>query len=192
MLPVLTEILPYLNQVKHINTLVEVDITCNSYNQLTIKKICRDNTLVEACTSYLQWRDRAVISYAVEVDLSDPLEAIVQRAWERTVWVHDYGTQACPDICHPGIYYRPSSPKQLLQWIKEYKLDGAIMHRTRSCRASCVGQVYIKNELEKDGFPCLIFESDMADPRAWSDAHVKSMFNAFIEVAAASKRGRAG
>lgn len=124
----------------------------------------------------------------VEVDLSDPLEALAQRAWKRSVWMHEYGTQACPDNCHTGIYFRPSAPKQLHMWIKEYKLNGAIMHRTRSCRASCVGQVYIKYELERDGFPCLIFESDMADPRTWSDAQVKSMLNAFIEVVAASKK----
>ncbi|HED24248.1 MAG TPA: 2-hydroxyacyl-CoA dehydratase, partial [Firmicutes bacterium] len=44
------------------------------------------------------------------------------------------------------------------------------------------GHIHTKNRLAKLGIPSLIFESDMADPRLWSDAQVKTRIHAFLEL----------
>ncbi len=68
--------------------------------------------------------------------------------------------------------------------VTEYSLDGAVMHLTRSCRAVSFGEVHTRNRLAELGVPSLIFESDMADPRLWSDAQIKTRVHAFIETMA--------
>ena len=63
------------------------------------------------------------------------------------------------------------------------------MHLTRSCRAVSFGEVHTKNRLAEMGVPSLIFESDMADPRLWSDAQIKTRVHAFIETLAGRDPG---
>lgn len=117
----------------------------------------------------------------VDVDLKDPVEGLVQRIWERASWYHECRTEAMPEICNPGIMLGVGS-KFLLELVDEYEIDGAVMHRTHSCRAISWGQVHYKNLLEKADVPALVFESDMADPRKWSDARFKAQIEPFIEM----------
>jgi benzoyl-CoA reductase/2-hydroxyglutaryl-CoA dehydratase subunit BcrC/BadD/HgdB len=65
------------------------------------------------------------------------------------------------------------------------------MHLTRSCRAVSFGEVHTKNRLAKIGVPSLIFESDMADPRLWSDAQIKTRLHAFLETMDEARKGGA-
>lgn len=123
----------------------------------------------------------------VEVDLADPLEALVQRTWKRAVWIHRWGAEVIPENCTPSGFSAPGT-KLIRRWVGEYRLDGAVMHRTRSCRAVSWGQVHIKNVLAEEGIPSLIIESDMADPRSWSDALIMGQVRAFLE-AVESRRG---
>ncbi|MEK7838262.1 MAG: 2-hydroxyacyl-CoA dehydratase family protein, partial [candidate division NC10 bacterium] len=81
--------------------------------------------------------------------------------------------------------------KLIRQWVHDYRLDGAVMHRTRSCRAVSWGQIHIKNQLEEEGIPSLIFESDMADPRSWADTIIMGQIQGFLEAIAAGRRERA-
>jgi benzoyl-CoA reductase/2-hydroxyglutaryl-CoA dehydratase subunit BcrC/BadD/HgdB len=82
-------------------------------------------------------------------------------------------------------------PSELIRdWVREYRLDGALMHSTRSCRSGSFGEIHSRNVLNDIGIPSLIFESDMADPRLWADAHIKMQMNAFIETMAARKEQR--
>ena len=72
--------------------------------------------------------------------------------------------------------------------MKDYRLDGAVMHRTRSCRAVSWGQVHIKNQLAEEGVPSLIIESDMADPRSWSQSVIMGQIRGFLGAVEGSKR----
>jgi len=119
-----------------------------------------------------------------EVELDDPLEAIVERAWVRAVKMHEYGTEAMPELCNPAIFGGFVGSDMLDEAVEQYHLDGAVMHLTRSCRAVSFGEVHTRNRLAKIGVPSLIFESDMADPRLWSDAQIKTRVHAFIETLA--------
>ena len=123
----------------------------------------------------------------VEIDLSDPLEALVERSWKRATWIHDWGAEVIPENCSPSGFSAPGT-RLIRQWVKDYRLDGAVMHRTRSCRAVSWGQVHIKNQLAEEGVPSLIFESDMADPRSWSQSVIMGQVRGFLGAVEASKR----
>jgi len=117
----------------------------------------------------------------MEIDLEDPVEGLVQRIWKRACWHLRNGAEAMPEVCVPAGFGFIGS-KTILGWVKEYHIDGALMHRTRSCRATSVGQLHFRNVLREAGVPSLIFESDMGDPRAWSDEKIKAQLEAFLEM----------
>lgn len=123
----------------------------------------------------------------VDVSLDDPLEALVERTWKRAVWILRWGAEVIPENCSPAGFSAPGT-RLLRQWVKDYRLDGAIMHRTRSCRAVSWGQVHVKNLLAEEGIPSLIIESDMADPRSWSDAVIMGQVRGFLGAVAAGRR----
>jgi benzoyl-CoA reductase/2-hydroxyglutaryl-CoA dehydratase subunit BcrC/BadD/HgdB len=125
----------------------------------------------------------------VELDLTDPLEALAQRTWQRAVWVHRWGSEVVPEICNPAGLSAPGT-RLIRQWVRDYKLDGAVMHRTRSCRAVSWGQVHLKNQLAEEGISSLIIESDMVDPRSWADATIKGQVHAFLDAIAAGTQER--
>jgi benzoyl-CoA reductase/2-hydroxyglutaryl-CoA dehydratase subunit BcrC/BadD/HgdB len=117
-----------------------------------------------------------------EVDLDDPLEALVQRAWQRVLRAHRYGTEAMPELCNFAVFGGFAGSGLLKEVVQDFSLNGAVMHLTRSCRAVSFGQVHTRNRLAEIGIPSLIFESDMADPRLWSDAQIKTRLHAFLET----------
>ena len=123
----------------------------------------------------------------VEIDLGDPLEALVERSWKRAVWIHDWGAEVIPESCSPSGFSAPGT-RLVRQWVGDYRLDGAVMHRTRSCRAVSWGQVHIKNQLAEEGVPSLIIESDMADPRSWSQSVIMGQVRGFLGAVEAGKR----
>lgn len=124
-----------------------------------------------------------------EVDLSDPLEALVRRTWQRAVKMHDYGAETMPELCNPAVFGGFSGSSVLEELVEDYSLSGALMHLTRSCRAVSFGEVHTKNRLAGLGVPSLIFESDMADPRLWSDAQIKTRLHAFLETMDKAAKG---
>jgi len=124
-----------------------------------------------------------------EVDLSDPLEAIVQRTWQRALKMHEYGAETMPELCNPAVFGGFSGSNLLEELVEQYSLNGSLMHLTRSCRAVSFGEVHTRNRLAKMNVPSLIFESDMADPRFWSDAQIKTRLHAFLETMAKAKQG---
>jgi benzoyl-CoA reductase/2-hydroxyglutaryl-CoA dehydratase subunit BcrC/BadD/HgdB len=126
----------------------------------------------------------------VELDLTDPVEGWVERTWKTGKIKHKNGSEVNPDVCNPGVFNPGVGGELIKRWISEYHLDGAIAHRTRSCRATSMGQLQVKNKLAEIGVPLLIFESDMVDPRAWSDAQIKKQFEEFLEIVDTHKKNR--
>jgi benzoyl-CoA reductase/2-hydroxyglutaryl-CoA dehydratase subunit BcrC/BadD/HgdB len=112
------------------------------------------------------------------------VEALCEIPWKRNLQLHDLGAEVTPEGGTPAGL--------VLQFIREYKLDGVIMHSTRSCRAISFGQAHTRKRLQKElDVPVLAMESDMADPRTWSDALIKMQINAFIETLASKKKAPA-
>jgi benzoyl-CoA reductase subunit B len=118
----------------------------------------------------------------VEVDCSKPLEALAERTWLKAVELNKLGTEVVPEnaVVQGGLGNVPLGLVSL--FIEEYKIDGVILHTTMSCHAIAFGQRHVSYELTKLGVPCLLLESDMADPRAWSDIQIKAQVDDFIKV----------
>ena len=128
------------------------------------------------------------VGQPVELDLTDPVEAWVERTWKTAESKLKQGSEINPDVCNPGVFNPGVGTGVIKRWVAEYKLDGAIAHRTRSCRATSMGQMYVKNKLAEIGIPLLMFESDMVDPRTWSDAQIKRQIQDFLEIVDTHKR----
>ncbi len=117
----------------------------------------------------------------VEVDVSRPLEALADIGWLRAAQIHALGAELSTEsLFSAGL---------VLKFIREYAIDGVIFHRVLSCRAISFGQAHTARRLREElPVPVLFLESDMADPRTWSDARIKSGIGAFLDVLRTSKR----
>jgi benzoyl-CoA reductase/2-hydroxyglutaryl-CoA dehydratase subunit BcrC/BadD/HgdB len=73
------------------------------------------------------------------------------------------------------------SIEDLLDAVKEYKVDGVVLSFNPSCRLTYVSQTELQKSLEDRGIPTLGLECDMADERTYSEGQVKTRMDAFIE-----------
>ncbi len=63
-----------------------------------------------------------------------------------------------------------------------YRLNGTIMFLNRSCKALTFGELELRDILtRRTGIPALVFESDMGDPRFYSETQVKTRLEAYFE-----------
>jgi len=123
------------------------------------------------------------------IDLSNPLRAMAEKAWYKMTQTLGYGgIESCPEPF--GIPDVPGAwpVGQMREWVDTYSLDGIVQFFTRSCRAVSFGGAHMRQEMAKHGVPVLVLEIDMADPRTWSDPVVKSQLNAFREVLESAKK----
>lgn len=75
--------------------------------------------------------------------------------------------------------------------IKDYGVDGVVFHGIKSCRFVSAGMADTRDYISKKlNIPTLYIESDLIDPRYWSDAQIKNRVDAFFE--ALQQRGGAG
>ena len=78
-----------------------------------------------------------------------------------------------------GFQYRIGN---LCGLVDEFKLNGLVFHSNRSCKSYSLGQYFIGDEVQKrTGKPYLVIESDMNDPRQFSEAQIETRVSAFIE-----------
>jgi len=74
-----------------------------------------------------------------------------------------------------------ASIDDLLDAVKEHKIDGVILSFNPSCRMLYVSQMELQKSLEERGIPTLGLECDMADERTYSESQVKTRLDAFVE-----------
>ena len=78
--------------------------------------------------------------------------------------------------------------RTLLADIAKFKLDGFVFHQNHSCKRFAMGQKDAATAIrEKLGVPSLFIDSDMADPRAFSEAQCRVQMDTFIEMLEAKK-----
>jgi benzoyl-CoA reductase subunit B len=84
-----------------------------------------------------------------------------------------------------GAYVNQSWPlrrKIIVDYVKEYQADAAIIHGIKSCRSFTAGQGDLRDWLIHDqGLPTLYIESDHQDPRYFAPAQIKNRMDAFFE-----------
>jgi len=70
----------------------------------------------------------------------------------------------------------------MAQLIREFQVDGFVMHSNRSCKPYSLGQYDIKRIVsEETGIPGLIFDADMCDSRYYSEEQIRTRIDAFLE-----------
>ncbi len=73
--------------------------------------------------------------------------------------------------------------ERLAQQIRDYAVDGIVFHGIKSCRFVSSGMADTRDYLNKRlKMPSLYIESDLIDPRYWSDAQIKNRVDAFFET----------
>ena len=104
-----------------------------------------------------------------------PLERIAWRYTNYWTFRHDKAKKRPGS--HPDV-------ELLIDLIEEYNIDGIVMHQAFSCRSWHVGLRWQLNTLKKvyRDMPSLILESDIIDPRAYSEADTRMRIDAFMET----------
>jgi len=81
--------------------------------------------------------------------------------------------------------------RQIRNYVEEWDADALVIHSIKSCRLFSAGQGDMREHFTKDlGVPTLMVESDLEDPRYYSEAQMKNRIDAFFE-SLAYKRLRA-
>lgn len=86
------------------------------------------------------------------------------------------------------------SQDRLHQAVREWNADGIVYHSVKSCRTVSTGMADSREYVTRVyDVPALFLESDLVDPRAWSEAQIKNRVDAYFEALAARKlAGAAG
>lgn len=112
------------------------------------------------------------LKWACRMDSRKPLESLARKYISLT-W---------------GNSPLPLKKDMVMKTIKDYQIDGVVLHSNWSCRAYCIGQIDLKNSIyEELGVPGLLFDSDMADWRCYGEAQLKNRIDAFLETLATRK-----
>jgi benzoyl-CoA reductase/2-hydroxyglutaryl-CoA dehydratase subunit BcrC/BadD/HgdB len=110
--------------------------------------------------------------------ITHPLEKLAYRTFHRMTQKFDQAKESTGN----------ANAEFLLEYIRDYKIDGMVMHATKSCRAATVGQLYIRNLIQSSvDIPFLQLQSDIIDIRDYSEDQWKSSIDTFLETVANAK-----
>lgn len=68
-----------------------------------------------------------------------------------------------------------------VRWLREWDADAFVIHSVKSCRLFSAGQGDERERVREAGFPVLMLESDLEDPRYYAEAPIKNRIDAFFE-----------
>ncbi len=73
--------------------------------------------------------------------------------------------------------------QQIRRYVEEWSCDALIIHAVKSCRLFSAGQGDMREFfVQKMGVPTLYIESDLEDPRYFSEAQIRNRIDAFFEA----------
>jgi benzoyl-CoA reductase subunit B len=80
------------------------------------------------------------------------------------------------------------SQDRLYDAVREWHADGIVYHSVKSCRTVSTGMADSREYITRvHEVPALFLESDLVDPRAWSEAQLKNRVDAYFEALASRK-----
>lgn len=111
-----------------------------------------------------------------------------------TWWVLNYGK--APNFRTLSKIYRNTylnrtvqeRKRHLLKLMKQYNIDGVVIHVNRSCKRDSIGVTELKKSLYERSVPCLSIEADMMDEEAFSKSLVSNKIETFIEILTREKQ----
>lgn len=85
---------------------------------------------------------------------------------------------------YPILNRSPGQKMAAMQrMIKEFDIDGVLLHSDRSCKPYSLGQIDQRDEITyKLGLPALLLEADHNDKRAYSEEQGQTRLEAFVEM----------
>ncbi len=123
---------------------------------------------VFAYSDYLTFAAGGMDAADLRYDTSRPLESLAE---------------VTAIAAHRGLSNQFFAHERLAQQIRDYAVDGVVFHGIKSCRFVSSGMAdtreFINRRLD---VPTLYIESDLIDPRYWSDAQIKNRVDAFFEA----------
>jgi benzoyl-CoA reductase/2-hydroxyglutaryl-CoA dehydratase subunit BcrC/BadD/HgdB len=121
-------------------------------------------------------------SITITNDKAHPLETLAKREY--------WGRQQTPGGSKLGDSRIGIPMELMLDLVKDFHVDGVIMHSVKSCRVLTIGQLHVRQMIEKHlNVPVMVIEGDMADARAYSEMEARNAIDEFMETLAASKKG---
>jgi benzoyl-CoA reductase subunit B len=77
--------------------------------------------------------------------------------------------------------------EQIARYLDEWHAEALVIHSVKSCRLFSAGQGDMREYFTKRGVPTLLIESDLEDPRYFSEAQMRNRIDAFFESLAHRK-----
>jgi benzoyl-CoA reductase/2-hydroxyglutaryl-CoA dehydratase subunit BcrC/BadD/HgdB len=111
---------------------------------------------------YLAFGPDAYIRYG----LDDPMAALASRTASFNEYLHN----------------PPWAAEWIVHQAAEHRIDGALVLRPRSMKASGTGRLFIERALEDAGVPVLPIEADVVDARAWDPAAARAAVHTFLDT----------
>jgi benzoyl-CoA reductase subunit B len=124
-------------------------------------------------------------SKPVPIDRSDPLRALAEKEyWGWDMYGNSDGSQP-----RCGL----TSGSHVLDIVRDYQLDGVIVHSVISCRGCTIGNRHIAKLLrEQMGITVMEVESHMTNLSAYSPTDTREKLDAFIHMLKARKKHKHG
>lgn len=131
---------------------------------------------------------------------TDEKAVVVASTYTKVGGTYDFGFRHDPqdplgtlaDYCS-GCYTNlnlPSRIEMISRYIREYEADGFVINSIKSCNSFSAGQLMILREVEKrTGIPGAFIESDLVDPRYFSQANIKNRLESYFQMIESRRRG---
>jgi benzoyl-CoA reductase subunit B len=120
---------------------------------------------------------------------------IVASSYTKVGGLYDLGFRHDPDRpleslaeyclgCYTNLNL-PSRVSLLKKYIEDYSADGFVINSIKSCNSFSAGQLLMMRELEEQtGVPGGFIESDLVDPRYYSQANIKNRLESYFQMIA--------
>ncbi len=113
-------------------------------------------------------------AWSLRLDADRPLEALALKS------LKSYPLVSCVSL--------KNRINMVVKACRNYSIDGAILHRNKSCAPITLGQMNIKMALEKElGIPSTIIDADHMDAQNFSFGQFQTRVDAFMEMLLAKK-----
>jgi len=124
---------------------------------------------------------------------SDERAVMVASTYTKVGGTYDFGFRhdasdplgTLADYCG-GCYTNHSLPNRIdmiVNYVEEYGADGFFINSVKSCNSFSAGQLMILREVEKrTGVPGGFIESDLVDPRYFSEANIKNRLESYFQM----------
>ena len=108
-------------------------------------------------------------AWSLRLDTERPLETLALKS------LKSYPLVSCVSII--------KRKEMVLKACRDFAIDGAILHRNKSCVPITLGQMDIKRALQEElGVPSVVIEADHMDPANFSMAQFEARADAFMEM----------